>query len=78
MVCELKGEDKKKLNEIYISIPIKSKLDIALKPMEICEILNKKAGNFLKDLIKDLENQIIDGKLENTKEAITEYLKSVS
>ena len=78
MVCELKGEDKKKLNEIYISIPIKSKLDIALKPMEICEILNKKAGNFLKDLIKNLENQIIDGKIENTKEAITEYLKNVS
>ena len=78
MVCELKGEDKKKLNEIYVSIPIKSKLDIALKPMEICEILNKKAGNFLKDLIKNLENQIIDGKIENTKEAITEYLKSVS
>ena len=46
--------------------------------MEICEILNKKAGGFLKDLIKNIENQIIDGKIENTKEAITEYLKSVS
>lgn len=75
MVCELKGEDKKKLNEIYVTLPIKSKLDIALKPMEICEILNKKAGSFLKELNKDLENQIIDGNLENTKEAITEYIK---
>ncbi len=74
MVCELEGKDKKKLNEIYSKLPIKSKLDIAIKPLEICQILNKDAGSFLKELIKNIENEIIDGNLVNTKEDITEYI----
>ena len=63
------------LNEYYSKLPIRSKLDIALTPLEICEILKVEAGSFLKPLIKDLEYQIVDGKIENKKESIKDYIE---
>jgi len=75
MVAELNGIDKKKLNEEFAKMPIRSKLDIALSPLEICDVLKVQAGPFLKPLIKDLENKLIENKLQNTKEDITNYIK---
>lgn len=75
MAAELKGIDKKRLNTIFSKLPIRSKLDIELTPMEICEILNKEAGPYLKPLINDLEYQIIDGNVKNEKENLKEYIK---
>ena len=74
MAAELKDVDKKILNEKYASLPIKSRLDIAISPIEICEILNKKAGSFLKPLLKDIEDKILDGHLHNDKDSITDYI----
>ena len=74
MAAELTETDKQKINEKYARIPIKSRLDIAISPMEICELLNKEAGSFLKPLLSDLENQILDGKLSNEKEELTNYI----
>ena len=75
MVAELNGIDKKKLNEEFAKMPIRSKLDIALSPLEICDILKVEAGPFLKPLIKDLENKLIENKLQNTKKDIAHYIK---
>lgn len=75
MVAELNGIDKKKLNEEFAKMPIRSKLDIALSPLEICDVLKVDAGPFLKPLIKDLENKLIENKIQNTKEDITNYIK---
>ncbi len=74
MAAELNGVDKKLLNEKYAKIPIKSRLDIAITPMEICDLLNKKAGSFLKTILSDLENQLLDGKLNNDKEELINYI----
>ena len=74
MAAELNEADKQKINEQYSKIPIKSRLDIALSPIEICELLNKKAGSFLKPLLSDLENEILDGNLNNNKEDIKNYI----
>ena len=74
MVAELKDIDKRQINEIYASMPIKTRLDIALSPTEICEILKKEAGPFLKPLLSNLENEILDGNIKNTKEDITRYI----
>ena len=76
MAAELKGVDKKVLNEYFSKLPIRSKLDISLSPLEICKVLKVEAGSFLKPLISDLEYQIIDGKVENTKESITKYIEN--
>ena len=74
MAAELNGVDKKLLNEKYAKSPIKSRLDIAITPMEICDLLNKKAGSFLKTILSDLENQLLDGKLNNDKEELINYI----
>ena len=74
LVAELNGVDKKALNEVYMNMQIKNRTDIALEPLEICDVLNKKAGKFLKELIDDLEDKILDGKLDNNKKDITDYL----
>ena len=75
MVAELKGLDKKKLNEEFAKMPIRSKLDIALSPIEICKVLNKEAGSFLKPIIDDLETKILGEKLPNNKTDIIHYLE---
>ena len=74
MAAELKDIDKRKLNEKYASLPIKSRLDIAMTPIEICNVLNKKAGSFLKPILKDIEDKILDGHLHNDKDSITDYI----
>lgn len=77
-ICTLASElydiDKKALNEAYLSLQIHNKLDIVLSPMEICDVLNREPGSFLKDLINDLENKIVSDELLNTKESLTEYI----
>ena len=74
LAAELKNIDKKELNEIYAEMPIHSKLDIAMQPTEICKILNKQPGVFLKDLINDLENKLIEGTLKNKKTELERYI----
>lgn len=76
MAAELKGIDKKLLNKEFSLMPIRSRLDINISPLEICEILNKEAGPFLKDIIKNLENKILDEELHNNKDDIIEYIKN--
>jgi len=77
-VCTLASElydiDRKELNEIYSKLQIHNKLDIVLPPMEICQILDKSPGPFLKDLINDLEVKLVTNKLNNTKESLIEYI----
>lgn len=74
LASELNDVSKKDLNEINFSLQIHSKLDIALSPMEICEILDKKPGAFLKDLINDLEDKLVGDEIKNNKESLTEYI----
>ena len=74
LASELHNVDKKELNSIYLDLQIHSKLDIALSPMEICEILDKKPGSFLKNVINDLEEKLISDEILNNKKALTDYI----
>ncbi len=74
LASELHNVDKKELNSIYLDLQIHSKLDIALSPMEICEILDKTPGSFLKDVINDLEGKLISDEILNNKKALTDYI----
>ena len=74
LAAELQGVSKKKINEIYADMPIHSRLDISLSPTEICTVLEKAPGPFLKDIIKDLEVKILNKSLKNEKEAIEKYI----
>lgn len=74
LASELYNFDKKKINEVYSCMPIHSKNDIVLKPEAICKLLNKEPGKFLKNIINDLENKILDETLENDENNLQEYI----
>ncbi len=77
LAAELKNVSKKELNEVYVKMPIHSKLDIQITPVEICEVLEKEPGSFLKELINDLEDKLLTGALKNTKESLIKYITKV-
>ena len=76
IVSEIKGIDKKLINEKYNSLYIKNKTEINISALEICEILNKKPGKFLKSIFDDIEYKLVNKKLENNKEEIKKYILS--
>lgn len=76
LASELTQITKKELNQTYLNMQIHSKLDIAIKPEKICKILNKKPGSFLKEIITDLENKLLEDTLENKEETLADYISN--
>lgn len=63
----------KRLNAMIESIPIKSRHDIVFSSEDIQELSGLK-GKELGDLLKEIEEKIVLGKLRNSKEEIIKYL----
>ena len=74
IVSEIKGIDKVKLNEIYNGLYIYNKTDIRIDANEICELLNKKPGKYLKEIYNDLEYKLVNKILKNDKEELKKYI----
>ena len=74
IVGEIKGIDKKLINEKYNSLYIHNKTEIKIEAKEICELLNRKPGKYLKDIFNDLEYKIVNKLLLNDKDKIKEYI----
>lgn len=71
---EIKNIDRAIIVSKYNNLKIFSKKDINITASEICDILNKEKGPFLKDIYTDLENKILSDKFDNEKEKIKDYL----
>ncbi len=76
IVSEIKGIDKKLVNEKYNSLYICNKTDIKIDAEEICEILNKKPGKYLKEIYSDIEYKLVNKIIENDKEKLKEYIQN--
>ncbi len=63
-----------KINQLYKKMPIKDVSDIDINGNEIIQLLNIEPGKIVKDIYKDIEKEILSGKLKNSKEKIKEYL----
>lgn len=74
VASEIKRIDKKEIYDIYNSLVIHDKKDIELTPIDICNLLKRKPGQFLKEIIVDIEDKIITNKLNNNKEELGEYI----
>ena len=74
--CKLvySSNNKKLVNERYKSLYIHNKTDIKIEAKEICELLNKKPGKFLKEIFHDLEYKLVNKLLENEKEVLKKYI----
>lgn len=71
---QIKKENITELNKIYKELPIHNRKDIVLKPSDIPTILNKEPDNYIKNIMKEIEKQIISSKLENDYNSIKDYI----
>ena len=76
VVGSIKGISYKKINKIYGELPIYSKKDINIKAMDIAKILNRAPGNYLSDILLDIEREIIIGNVNNEYDDIVRYIES--
>lgn len=67
--------DAKKIKKITKELPIKCLKDIKISPSKITKILDIPCDKNLRIIYKELENLIINGKIKNTHNSITKYLK---
>ena len=74
IVGEIKGIDTKLINEAYNNLYIHNKTEIKIDPEEICQILNRKPGKYLKDIISDIEYKLVNKKLQNDNEVLKDYI----
>lgn len=74
VVYDIKNKDKLELNEIYRNLPIYNSKEIDIKPLEIANVLNKEPNSFIKEIILDLEKQIVYNNIKNNKEDILKYI----
>ena len=70
----VQDEDKKELINIHESLKIHSKDEIVLNIMDISNLLKIEPSKELRDIISDIETNIVCGKLENKKEDIEKYI----
>lgn len=74
VAAEIKGIDKKMVSQKHSNLPIRKKNEININGNQICEILNKKQGPFLRGLFEELELNIINKKVENNFESLKDYI----
>jgi len=63
-----------KLNTMYQELPILTSKDIVVNGNDIVKILNRKPGEYIKEIIQDLEINILDGKINNNYNDIEKYI----
>lgn len=68
------GINRSKINTMYKNLPIKERSEIAIKSEDIIRYLNLKEKRKLHNIIEELEECIIEGKIENNFEKIRTYL----
>ena len=73
--AEIKGISRKKLSTMYSNLPILTRKDINITGEEISIILNKTPGKYIKDILDDIELNILNNNINNDKEEITKYIK---
>jgi len=76
VVYDIKNKDKVILNEMYRNLPIYNSKEIDINPLDIANVLGREPGSYIKEIIEDLEKQIVYKTIDNTKEDIVRYIVS--
>ena len=72
-----KGIDKQQVIQEYYKLPIREKTDILLEAKDICKVLNIKPSGLIGKIYRDIIDKILNYELENDKEKLINYIKSV-
>lgn len=78
MIVELLGlsADLETVQADYEQLPIKSKKDISINGNDIIQSLNAKPGKWLGEVITQIEELVVSGKLANDPQVILEWVKN--
>ena len=76
IVCDLQKLNKKKYLKMYDNLQIKEKSEIKITTDEICAILKKEPGPFLKDVFDKIETDIILNKVKNDNNELKKYVET--
>ena len=71
---KIKNIDISKLSALYQELPITSRKEINITGEQISRILKRPPGSYIKDILLELEKEIITNNLENKTEKLTEYI----
>ena len=74
VAADILGIDRTLVSKMYDNLPINSRKSIKITSQTIMDILNKKAGSYFKDIYNDLEEKILNGKLQNDENKLQEYV----
>ena len=74
IVAKIMGLKTNKISEIYENLEIYNKSDLDITGDKISKVLDKDAGNWISEVIKDVEKQIVYKKLENKEDKILDYI----
>jgi len=76
--CSIAGElldvDQSAISIEYKDLPIYNRSDIEISGNDIIDILNIEPGEKIEEILSDIEINILYNKLDNAKDAITEYI----
>lgn len=78
VVGSIQGYSKKEVLEAYTNLPIHKRSDLQIETKEICMILKKEPGPYLKTIYQQLEARVLDGTLKNEKEALKMFVQTSS
>ena len=67
---------KQVLLQMHEQLPIKHKNDLMINGNDILQIVNKKRGSWVKDMLEELERKVIAGELENRPDALKEWVEN--
>ena len=76
IAAEIKNVPKKIITKKYNDLIIHSKNDIEISGDEIAKIINKAPGGYIKNIIEDIEDAILEHKVENKLLSLKQYIIS--
>jgi len=74
VAADSKGIDRKIITKKYNDLPIKGRSEILIDGKEIMSLLGTKPGKYLRNIINNIEEEVVKGNLSNNKEDLVDYV----
>lgn len=74
VVGSILGVSYQKINNIYKRLPIYTKKEINVNGMQVANMLHKEPGNYITDIMNDVEYKIVNMEIENKFEILADYI----
>lgn len=74
VVADIKGMDRKIATQTYNNLSIKCRSDIVINGSDIMKLLNRNSGEYLRQILDDIEQKIVMNELENDKQLLEKYV----